>query len=128
MGIEPPRSKPVLKVATKADLGDVDPAAFDHILSTRTGKGMADLVEAISARAANAAGSVTNVLPSRARHVQLLKESVNHIGTALLHRDTVLELAAEELRLASDALGRITGAVDVEDLLDVIFSQFCIGK
>ncbi|TIU61793.1 MAG: hypothetical protein E5W25_28180, partial [Mesorhizobium sp.] len=38
------------------------------------------------------------------------------------------ELRAEELRLAADRLGRITGAVDVEDLLDVIFSQFCIGK
>jgi tRNA modification GTPase len=38
------------------------------------------------------------------------------------------ELRAEELRLAAERLGRIVGAVDVEDLLDVIFSQFCIGK
>jgi len=38
------------------------------------------------------------------------------------------DLRAEELRLAADRLGQITGAVDVEDLLDVIFSQFCIGK
>ncbi len=38
------------------------------------------------------------------------------------------ELKAEELRLAADALGRITGRVDVEDLLDRIFSRFCIGK
>ena len=39
-----------------------------------------------------------------------------------------LELRADDLRLAADRLGRISGAVDVEDLLDVIFSQFCIGK
>ena len=38
------------------------------------------------------------------------------------------ELRAEDLRLASERIGRISGAVDVEDLLDVIFSQFCIGK
>ena len=38
------------------------------------------------------------------------------------------EVAAEELRLAARALGRVTGAVDVEELLDVIFSDFCIGK
>ena len=39
-----------------------------------------------------------------------------------------LDLAAEELRLAADELGRITGRIDVEELLDVIFSDFCIGK
>lgn len=39
-----------------------------------------------------------------------------------------LELAAEELRVAAKALGRVTGAIDTEDLLDAIFGEFCIGK
>ncbi|TGU85032.1 tRNA uridine-5-carboxymethylaminomethyl(34) synthesis GTPase MnmE, partial [Mesorhizobium sp. M00.F.Ca.ET.151.01.1.1] len=66
------------------------------------------------------------VLPSRLRHVELLNETRDLLMAALSGQGQ--ELRAEELRLASDRLGRIIGAVDVEDLLDVIFSQFCIGK
>jgi tRNA modification GTPase len=47
---------------------------------------------------------------------------------ALEMTESGLELRAEELRLAGDALGRLTGKIDVEDLLDVVFSQFCVGK
>jgi tRNA modification GTPase len=47
---------------------------------------------------------------------------------AVSGRHLALDLRAEELRLASTALGRITGRVDVENLLDIIFSEFCIGK
>ncbi|TGS84458.1 tRNA uridine-5-carboxymethylaminomethyl(34) synthesis GTPase MnmE, partial [Mesorhizobium sp. M2D.F.Ca.ET.178.01.1.1] len=57
-----------------------------------------------------------------------LKDANDHLRTALAGHERGQELRAEELRLASDRLGRITGAVDVEDMLDVIFSQFCIGK
>ena len=44
------------------------------------------------------------------------------------HNDAVLDLFAEELRLAHDALGEITGKVDPDELLGKIFSSFCIGK
>ncbi len=63
---------------------------------------------------------------TRARHRQALEEAA-----ASLHRAraaTLPELQAEDLRLALRSLGRITGTVDVEDLLDVIFRDFCIGK
>ncbi|OWK18739.1 hypothetical protein AJ88_01115 [Mesorhizobium amorphae CCBAU 01583] len=60
------------------------------------------------------------------RHVELLNETRGFLTSALSGHGQ--ELRAEELRLAADRLGRIVGAVDVEDLLDVIFSQFCIGK
>ena len=63
---------------------------------------------------------------TRARHRLALAECV-----AALHRSlsaSLPELAAEDLRLATRALGRITGRVDVEDILDIIFRDFCIGK
>ena len=63
----------------------------------------------------------------RVRHRQHVEEC-----TAALQRyEEVymqLEIAAEELRAAAKALGRVTGAIDTEDLLDAIFSEFCIGK
>ncbi|TIV70249.1 MAG: tRNA uridine-5-carboxymethylaminomethyl(34) synthesis GTPase MnmE, partial [Mesorhizobium sp.] len=58
--------------------------------------------------------------------VELLREAMGFLSAALSGHSQ--ELRAEELRLAAERLGRIVGAVDVEDLLDVIFSQFCIGK
>ncbi len=63
----------------------------------------------------------------RARHRQHVQECTE----ALQRYDEVhlqLELAAEELRGAARALGRVTGVIDTEDLLDAIFNEFCIGK
>ena len=51
-----------------------------------------------------------------------------HINVALVAEGDGLDLRAEELRLAATHLGRITGRVDVENMLDIIFSEFCIGK
>ena len=65
---------------------------------------------------------------TRARHRNALEEAATHLARALSARDIGLELAAEDLRLASRALGRITGSVDIEALLDVVFADFCIGK
>ena len=63
---------------------------------------------------------------TRARHREALEEAAASLRRSL---DAWLaELRAEDLRLALRSLGRITGAVDVEDLLDVIFRDFCIGK
>jgi tRNA modification GTPase len=75
---------------------------------------------------AKTAASTTGVLPSRLRHVELLSRCKGLLAEAL--DDRSLELQAEELRLAGDALGRIVGSVDVEELLGAIFSNFCIGK
>ena len=63
----------------------------------------------------------------RVRHRQLLEECVQ----ALERYDRTweeLEIAAEELRAACRALGKVTGAIDTEDVLDALFSEFCIGK
>lgn len=63
---------------------------------------------------------------TRARHRTALTETRTHIARAL--NVSQADMMAEDVRLATRSLGRITGKVDVEDLLDVIFRDFCIGK
>ena len=68
---------------------------------------------------------------ARQRHVDALNLAKMHLDAAHVHaghNDAVLDLFAEELRLAHDALGEITGKVDPDELLGKIFSSFCIGK
>lgn len=96
-------------------------------ISSVTGEGVDELLELIGAEARKAGGHVhMAALPFRARHVRLLEETVRHLEDAVCQQEP--ELAAEELRLASRALERITGTIDVEDLLGEIFSRFCVGK
>ncbi|WP_137930254.1 tRNA uridine-5-carboxymethylaminomethyl(34) synthesis GTPase MnmE [Mesorhizobium comanense] len=124
--------KRMMRVGTKLDLLDGKAnrggeGHYDLAISTLDGAGIDALLAQISARAVSAAGDVSDVLPSRLRHVELLGETTRHLARAM-EQAAGQELRAEELRLAADRLGRIIGAVDVEDLLDVIFAQFCIGK
>jgi tRNA modification GTPase len=65
---------------------------------------------------------------TRERHRAALSVAGSAIGQAVLPGQRPLELRAESLRQAGDSLGRVTGRIDVEDLLDVIFRDFCIGK
>jgi len=117
---------PLLRIGTKADLMAVADRDYDLTISSTTGAGLSELLGEIGRRAAAAIGGAGDVLPSRLRHVELLAETRTFLSAAIAGSSQ--ELRAEELRLAADRLGRIIGAVDVEDLLDVIFSQFCIGK
>jgi tRNA modification GTPase len=117
-----------LSVATKTDLiGDATTEGAQFAVSTRNGDGIATLLSAIAHLAGDAAGATSLVLPTQERHLHLLQRTVASLLRA--ERDALpLELRAEELRVAADELGRITGLMGVEDLLDVIFSRFCIGK
>ena len=105
-------------------------------VSCATGRGL-DAFEdvlraAVEARAGELAGDDAGVAAiTRSRHRARLRECVHHLSAfaeAAASETGRHEVAAEELRLAARALGRVTGAVDVEELLDVIFSDFCIGK
>ncbi len=131
---ELPIGVPVLRVGTKLDLLEVKPKAgalgqrYEMAISTRDGSGLTELLKHIADRAATQIGISGDILPSRLRHVELLNETRTFLARAAGEDVTEQELRAEELRLAADRLGRIVGAVDVEDMLDVIFSQFCIGK
>ncbi|MEW9835393.1 hypothetical protein [Mesorhizobium marinum] len=123
----------VVHIWTKVDLGShaSGPVALgdcDLGVSTVTGEGIAGLLDLLKVKANEAAGGAGDVLPTRLRHVQLLQEAASHIAGALRGEKQGLELRSDDLRRAAASVGRISGAVDVEDLLDVIFSQFCIGK
>jgi tRNA modification GTPase len=98
-------------------------AAFP--VSALTGEGLDDLLAALAARVADTYRNETPIL-TRARHRQALEDAAAALDRALAA--DLPELRAEDLRLALRSLGRITGTVDVEDLLDVIFRDFCIGK
>ena len=123
----------MLTIGTKVDLLSLPELAatknqFDFLASSQTGEGIPELLDAIAKYAAHATGGAGEVLPSRLRHVGFLRETAAYLEVALEEDHLEVEMRADDLRLAADRLGRISGAVDVEDLLDVIFSEFCIGK
>lgn len=117
----------VLKVGSKSDLRSSDAAGSDLLISTKTGTGLNRLIELIAAAAKTAVGEGDSIVPARARHVALLRRAAAHLNDSLAE-GSGSELRAEELRLASEAFGKIAGTVDVEEVLGVIFSEFCIGK
>jgi tRNA modification GTPase len=113
----------VMIVQSKADIRPHLPAS--PAISTKTGSGVDDLLEKISA-ILDSRTRIYDTVPSRQRHVVHLERCLEALARA--RQAPAFELAAEELRVAADSLGRLTGAIDVEDLLGDIFSRFCIGK
>jgi tRNA modification GTPase len=98
-------------------------------ISALTGVGMDALTAALSAYARTYFAATESAVITRARHRQALQETVAALDRALAQdHSSGEELIAEELRAAATTLGRLTGRVDVEDILDVIFRDFCIGK
>jgi tRNA modification GTPase len=124
-----------LVICNKADLGAVPAAELGSFaggetlsLSTSTGEGETALLAALQGLVTQRTGAKEAPVLTRERHRQALSEACTALERALAIADTGLELAAEDLRLAQRALGRITGAVDIEQLLDIVFADFCIGK
>ncbi len=115
----------VLTVANKTDLAPPPPGA-DFGVSARTGAGIDGLLAAIEARTAAAMGAGEHPALTRLRHRQCLEDAAAALERALAA--TEAELTAEDLRLALRAMDRLIGRTDVEDLLDLIFRDFCIGK
>ena len=100
---------------------------FDVLVSAKTGAGLSLLIDLIASRAESATAS-GGLAPGRERQVSLLHIVMDCLRPIATLEFDDIDLIGEQLRRATDALGRITGRVDVEDLLDVIFSQFCVGK
>jgi tRNA modification GTPase len=110
-----------------ADSGGLKPALRLCAVSARTGEGIDALVAALTETAARLCGRAEDAGLTRVRHVAAVEAAIGHLTRAGA-RLGAPELAAEDVRLAARELGRITGAVGVEDVLGAIFSSFCIGK
>jgi tRNA modification GTPase len=117
-----------LTVWNKSDLPWPEPR--DGLaISLRTGDGLDTLLTALTTKVRDRLEAPTEAPAlTRKRHRHALEEAVRALEAALATPSDRPELFAEDLRLALRALGRITGRVDVEDLLDVVFRDFCIGK
>jgi tRNA modification GTPase len=118
----------------KIDLTHAAPARYaDELgvsrvlsLSVSTGEGMSALIDVLTKAVADSLGGGDAPLVTRTRHRQALESCLASL--ARFEGAALPELAAEDLRMAARALGRITGRVDVEDMLDALFREFCIGK
>jgi tRNA modification GTPase len=121
-----------LVVVNKSDLIEakeqsVGKSGFSpHFISARTGEGIDVLLRKLGQEIDRRFASSGAPPLTRARHRAALEECADHLDRAL--QATQADLRAEDVRLAMRSLGRITGHVDVEDLLDIIFRDFCIGK
>lgn len=117
-------------VVNKADrVADLDPSTVApgaFLVSAATGQGLPALLGRLAGLVEERFGLGGGPALTRARHRSALEECREALARAL--SAGYAELAAEDMRLAVRALGRITGRVDVEELLDVIFRDFCIGK
>ena len=115
----------VLYITSKDDAGLL---SSGQSVSAKTGHGISDLISRIRSEIEESVGFGEATLVSRARHRDALERCLLDLERCLLLPIEKSELQAELLRSAGDYLGRITGRIDVEDLLDTIFSEFCIGK
>jgi tRNA modification GTPase len=116
--------EPDLVVWNKADLGFVREGLS---ISLKTGEGVSMLLQMLQQKVQQKLESSTPAL-TRPRHRHALAEALAHLQHGLAAPAGQPELLAEDLRLAMRAIGRITGVVDVEELLDFVFRDFCIGK
>lgn len=97
-------------------------------ISSQTGYGIDTLIQTIETNIKDRVQNFESGLLTRKRYRLALEECSVYLEKSILNGTNDVELTAESLRLASDCIARITGRIDVEDLLDVIFSEFCIGK
>jgi tRNA modification GTPase len=122
------RGQAALTVWNKADQNF--PVARDGLaISAKTGEGVPELMAALKDLVeTRLAGAGEAPVLTRARHRKALEQAAAALERALASPADAPELMAEDMRLALRELGRVTGRVDVEDILDVVFKDFCIGK
>ncbi|THD71009.1 MAG: tRNA uridine-5-carboxymethylaminomethyl(34) synthesis GTPase MnmE [Bradyrhizobium sp.] len=121
---------PAWTVRTKIDLDGASRSGgdFDFRISATQGDGIKELIAALVGFAQNYFGSGEGGLFSRQRQRELLQQTADLLRRSISEFDNGEEFVAEELRAAAQSLGRLLGRVDVEDVLDQIFREFCIGK
>ncbi len=124
-----------LLLLTKADLppgadrSDVVAVGLERLsISTLAPDDIRKVREVLEQRVVSALGSGEAPLATRIRHGESLREAQLRLSRALDALEPAVELAAEDVRLVARALARVTGRIGAEDILDVVFSSFCIGK
>jgi tRNA modification GTPase len=122
VGAESPKPNPPAAVGQARRLGS------DVGISASRGDGISELISALVAFARDFLGSGQDGLISRVRQRKLLQETADSLQRSIEVIGEGEELVAEELRVAAHALGRLLGRIDVEDVLDAVFREFCIGK
>jgi tRNA modification GTPase len=128
------RNKIDLEIAQPGSRGGTNPSASSvsenktFRISASRGDGISELVAALTIFVRDYFGSGEGALIGRERQRKLLHETADALQRCMAVAGGGEELAAEELRAASQSLGRLLGRVDVEDILDAIFREFCIGK
>ena len=117
-------------IRSKSDLhrAPASSSSAERWVSVVTGEGIAEMEQLLAARVAETLGREEAPALSRARHRQRIAEAHGALLRAIAALGYGPELAAEEARLAASAIGRLTGRIDVEELLGEVFASFCIGK
>ena len=134
MAVQHDGTAPVWMVRNKIDLEAAGRPLADKSgqgvfqISASRGDGLPELIAALIGFAQNYFGGTEGGLIGRTRQRKLLQETAASLRRCVQVVGEGEELAAEELRVASHSLGRLLGRVDVEDILDVIFREFCVGK
>jgi tRNA modification GTPase len=113
-----------LRLRTKADLSQA--ADGDLAISAKTGAGLPDLRTRLAQQAADLTDTKGAAALARPRQIACVRDAAHALEAALTQGDP--ELRGEELRQAAHALARLVGAIGVEEVLDAVFSSFCIGK
>jgi tRNA modification GTPase len=114
-------------VMNKIDLHKIDFEQDALSISAKTGEGLNNLIAYVSRETEALMDDIgSSPILTRSRHREALEDAVSHITRA--EKGFSPDMIAEDIRLAVRAIGRITGKTDVEDLLDIIFRDFCIGK
>lgn len=123
------KNKTYIKVANKADIANVENIDDKTVVvSSVTESGIEELKQKIYSIVASPLTNESGLIITNARHQQALKNAKESIDKALVGLDGTLDLVSIDLKLAYSALGEITGNTTGEDILDSIFSKFCLGK
>ena len=120
-----------LTILNKCDLHNKENKIYDRAIniSVTTGDGIDHLIKQISDKVSNNFGSYSDTIPTKTRYILGVQNSIQSLMNAkTIDLKNNSELMVEELRLAIQEIGKITGHVDVEEYLEVIFKDFCIGK
>ncbi|MEQ8440794.1 MAG: tRNA uridine-5-carboxymethylaminomethyl(34) synthesis GTPase MnmE [Alphaproteobacteria bacterium] len=123
------RRDDILCVRTKTDLGPVAPEELNNdeiAISCHVGRGIDRLLDRLRGACEERYGAALSAVAVRSRHRDALSRARDALERSLVSPE--FAIAAEEVRLALGEIGRITGRVDVEAVLDIVFSEFCIGK